>query len=1705
MPRIEDPAPTRRQRRVFEPPPLRPRLKLAGLAVGLGVLAGVALAHAGVVINEIHYAPDVKTEAVEFIELYNDNTTGVDLGGWAFTAGVDFVFPAGTSLAPGGFAVVAQDPVALKTKFGVTALGPWSGRLSNHDDHLVLRDAAGELVDEVDYQLGFPWPTVGDAPGYSIELMHPTADRSLGGHWRASFTGGGAQQTTLVLDAGATWRYAKGKTAPPADWMNEGFDDSAWSAGPTPVGYDPGVAIGTRLDDMRSGYSDFFLRRTFTVANAAAVTSLTLEALYDDGFKVWINDADLLDVSMPAGTVPFDQLASPVRENDAFEIRSITVPPGLLRDGDNVIAVQVANSSLGQSSDCFFDARLRTVTGPTGRGPTPGRINATFTSKIPPAIRQLEQSPQQPGSGQPVVISAKVTSAAGIGSVVLQYQVVEPGGYIEWSDAAYATNWTAAPMNDVGISGDTKAADDVFTVTLPGTLQKHRRLIRYRIVATDATGLAVTAPYADDPQPNFAYFCHDGVPAWNGAVQPGGAGALGQAFTVSGTEMNRLPVYYLIAKKTAVENCTWLDRSHGDEYFWVGTLVYDGVVYDHIHFRPRGGVWRYAMGKNMWKFDFNRGHDFQPRDNWGRRLGTAWTKLNLGASIQQGDYQHRGEQGLFESVGFRLFQLTGQPAMHTTYVQFRIVDEAAEVTTGNQYAGDFWGLYLAVEQPDGRFLEEHGLADGNFYKMEGGGGDPNNLSPTGPSNGSDLTAFMSAYNSRPAESWWRTNFNLTAYFNYQSIVQAIHHYDIADGKNYFYHHDPDTGRWMVTPWDLDLTWADSMYRSGQTGGDEPFKSLLLSNFSSNPANPNIAREFRNRVREIRDLLWNQDEAFRLIDEHARLLRGSESTTILDADRGQWDYNPVMNNSSIVNLSKAGWGRFYQMGTPTKTFAGMVQLMKNYVTYRASNASFSLDTMATEPQRPAQPTIAYDGPAGFPDNRLHFTVSEFSGSAFGSIKWRLAEISRAGHPAYDPTEPEHYEITPVWESAEIATASREITIPPGAAKVGHLYRVRARYTDTTGRASNWSTAAEFTAGAPDNTATLAASLRVSELMYNPPAGTEFEFIELRNLSPNAALDLAGVTFTAGIQFTFPPGSTLPANGYALVVQAAADNNFAAFRTHYGLAAGVAIFGPYSGSFANNGETVTIKTAPNGTELISFTYGDGRGWPPAADGTGHSLVPHTGTESQSTRALDDPGNWRGSAVIGGSPGRADPIPAPTVMLSELAAHTHYADPAHPEYDSNDWIELGNPGPDPVNLAGWFLSDSASDLRKWALPAEDLAPGAFVVFDELTGFHQPITAGFGLSQAGETVFLSHLDGTDQPRVVDAVAFPGQELTFTWGRLPATPEVWAQLLPSPGAPAGSRAPVPLVINELMFQPYAARVGTNVTDNVADEFVELYNPNPAAVTLSDTNGAWRLNGGISFTFPAGTVVPANGYLIAVPFDPTNTVAVAQFRQRYGVGTEPALVGPYTGKLGNNGDRVALERPLLPDRPVEPAAWVLLDEVIYGVAWPWPEGTTDGHGQSLQRVDSLAPGGPPGNWRAAWPTADATNFSASRADFDGDGLPDAWETAVGLDPQDPAGAAGASGDPDGDGLSNLAEFNGGTDPRAPTVRVLAFQANENGVNLRFNQPAHLVMRVQACDALEAATWVTLSTFPSLNAPQETSFTDPRPVTAPIRLYRVTAP
>ncbi|HLH53601.1 MAG TPA: CotH kinase family protein [Verrucomicrobiae bacterium] len=656
----------------------------------------------------------------------------------------------------------------------------------------------------------------------------------------------------------------------------------------------------------------------------------------------------------------------------------------------------------------------------------------------PDWLVSLKHSPEQPRSGQQVQVTAQVTAT--MTNLTLLYQVVDPGAYIELQDAAFTNKWVSAPMLPAGESQNVAT----FHAEIPASVQKHRRLIRYRVRAQSSSGRTLVAPDFGMVPPNLAYFVYDGIPSWTGAIDPrGNDSGLAAPMTFPPEEMRRVQAYHLLGKRRSIENASWREPTQGKEYRYTGTLVVDGEVFDHVGYRARGGVWRYAMIKNMWKFYLPGDHDLQARDDFGMPYKVHWNKINLRACIQQGDYGQRGEQGMFESVGFRLFNLAGVPAPRTHWIQLRIVDEPNE-NPPDQYRGDFWGLYLAIENEDSRFLKEHGLPSGNLFKMEGGGGELQHHGPGAVTNLSDLFGFMNDY-MRPntTDPWWKENFDLTNFYSYRAICECIHHYDVDQGKNYDYYHNPQTGRWEIIPWDIDLTWADNMYGSGE----DPFKRRVLSR-------SNFRRDYQNRVREIRDLLFNPEQTGQIIDEYASVIWRRGSPSIVEADRRKWDYHPMMAMGM-----KAGQGLFYR-ASRTHDFPGMLEEMKEYVRNRGEWIDSVLLGNSVIPETPKVKTA---GPSGFPCNQLRFTASEYRGSlGFAGLKWRMAEVAP---PLTRPDGSKQRmipEIQAVWESPELADPSAPVSIPAGVAHPGRTYRVRAKMKDTAGSWSHWSAPVEFVA-------------------------------------------------------------------------------------------------------------------------------------------------------------------------------------------------------------------------------------------------------------------------------------------------------------------------------------------------------------------------------------------------------------------------------------------------------------------------------------------------------------------------------------------------------------------------------------------------------------------------------------------------------------------
>ena len=70
-----------------------------------------------VVINEIHYDPNVKTELIEFVELHNTAAEDIDLSGWYFSRGISYRFGAGATLPAGGYVIVAQNLAHINAKW----------------------------------------------------------------------------------------------------------------------------------------------------------------------------------------------------------------------------------------------------------------------------------------------------------------------------------------------------------------------------------------------------------------------------------------------------------------------------------------------------------------------------------------------------------------------------------------------------------------------------------------------------------------------------------------------------------------------------------------------------------------------------------------------------------------------------------------------------------------------------------------------------------------------------------------------------------------------------------------------------------------------------------------------------------------------------------------------------------------------------------------------------------------------------------------------------------------------------------------------------------------------------------------------------------------------------------------------------------------------------------------------------------------------------------------------------------------------------------------------------------------------------------------------------------------------------------------------------------------------------------------------------
>jgi hypothetical protein len=163
----------------------------------------------------------------------------------------------------------------------------------------------------------------------------------------------------ILIGAGSSWKYNATGTNLGTAWRARTYSDAAWPAGPGQLGYGDGdeATVIPYGSSTTNRYITYYFRRAFTVANPAALASLTMRYVRDDGCVIYVNGVEVARSNMPSGTIAYTTRASTAAANEAAWLET-PVDPALLVAGTNVVAVEVHQSS-PSSSDVSFDLELR--------------------------------------------------------------------------------------------------------------------------------------------------------------------------------------------------------------------------------------------------------------------------------------------------------------------------------------------------------------------------------------------------------------------------------------------------------------------------------------------------------------------------------------------------------------------------------------------------------------------------------------------------------------------------------------------------------------------------------------------------------------------------------------------------------------------------------------------------------------------------------------------------------------------------------------------------------------------------------------------------------------------------------------------------------------------------------------------------------------------------------------------------------------------------------------------------------------------------------------------------------------------------------------------------------------------------------------------------------------------------------------------------
>ncbi len=168
----------------------------------------------------------------------------------------------------------------------------------------------------------------------------------------------------MPIAEGDSWDYIIATEALPEDWNLPEFRprENGWENGPTGIGYgdDDDATIVAGVQDQTPAV---YARHEWLLSGGGAnMNFLRLRIRYDDGFVAYLNGTEVARANLDGVPPAFDELATATHEitggEGVFdEVIDLTEFRNSLRNGRNVLAIQVHNNTLG-SSDMSLSAEL---------------------------------------------------------------------------------------------------------------------------------------------------------------------------------------------------------------------------------------------------------------------------------------------------------------------------------------------------------------------------------------------------------------------------------------------------------------------------------------------------------------------------------------------------------------------------------------------------------------------------------------------------------------------------------------------------------------------------------------------------------------------------------------------------------------------------------------------------------------------------------------------------------------------------------------------------------------------------------------------------------------------------------------------------------------------------------------------------------------------------------------------------------------------------------------------------------------------------------------------------------------------------------------------------------------------------------------------------------------------------------------------------